>query len=174
MYLSVKQGDKAAFERNYAQVCCWARANCIPACTAFDPCLVLFACHAHGCCNHACLITTKCGAAPPCSLQLRVYYADARALLPPSDQEASLTALNLLRLLVQVGGGGGRAAEGMGAGCMCVPHVPCCYTYLLHRHCAVHGVHCCAQACPRGTLPSLCCSLPLSRAEPHRRVPHRA
>lgn len=51
VYLSVKQGDEAAFERNYAQ--------------------------------------------------LRVYYADARALLPPSDQEASLTALNLLRLLVQ-------------------------------------------------------------------------
>lgn len=33
--------------------------------------------------------------------QLRVYYADARTLLPPSDQEATLTGLNLLRLLVQ-------------------------------------------------------------------------
>lgn len=47
-------------------------------------------------------------AAPrPALLQLRVYYADARALLPPSDQEAALTALNLLRLLVQVGQRGG-------------------------------------------------------------------
>ena len=33
--------------------------------------------------------------------QLRVYYTDARRLLPPSDQEALLLSLNLLRLLVQ-------------------------------------------------------------------------
>ncbi|KAL4445895.1 hypothetical protein ABPG77_009094 [Micractinium sp. CCAP 211/92] len=48
--LAVRQGDEAAFERNYAQ--------------------------------------------------LRVYYSDARSLLPPSSQEAALTGLNLLRLLV--------------------------------------------------------------------------
>ncbi|KAL4425703.1 hypothetical protein ABPG75_009719 [Micractinium tetrahymenae] len=48
--LAVRQGDEAAFERNYAQ--------------------------------------------------LRVYYSDARGLLPPSPQEAALTGLNLLRLLV--------------------------------------------------------------------------
>lgn len=29
--------------------------------------------------------------------QLRVYYTDARGLLPPSDQEALLLSLNLLR-----------------------------------------------------------------------------
>lgn len=51
VFLSIKQGDEVAFERNFAQ--------------------------------------------------LRVYYGDARPLLPPSDQEATLTALNLLRLLVQ-------------------------------------------------------------------------
>ena len=51
VFLSIKQGDEAAFERNY--------------------------------------------------VQLRVYYGDARGLLPPSDQEATVTALNLLRLLVQ-------------------------------------------------------------------------
>lgn len=58
MLLSVRSGDEAAFERNYAQ--------------------------------------------------LRVYYGDARgaAGLAPSGQEASLTGLNLLRLLVQ-----GRTAE---------------------------------------------------------------
>jgi hypothetical protein len=33
--------------------------------------------------------------------QLRVYYADARGLLPSSDQEPLLLSLNLLRLLVQ-------------------------------------------------------------------------
>ncbi|GAB4816975.1 hypothetical protein N2152v2_004021 [Parachlorella kessleri] len=33
--------------------------------------------------------------------QLRVYYSDARRLLPPSNQEALLLSLNLLRLLVQ-------------------------------------------------------------------------
>lgn len=33
--------------------------------------------------------------------QLRVYYSDARPLLPPSTQEAQLLSLNLLRLLVQ-------------------------------------------------------------------------
>lgn len=52
VFLAVKQGDEAAFERNYAQ--------------------------------------------------LRVYYSDARGLagLAPSGQEATLTGLNLLRLLV--------------------------------------------------------------------------
>jgi hypothetical protein len=51
VYLSIKQGDEAAFERNYSQ--------------------------------------------------LRVYYSDARGLLAPSGQEAALSGLNLLRLLVQ-------------------------------------------------------------------------
>lgn len=52
VFLSIKQGDEAAFERNFSQ--------------------------------------------------LRVYYSDARGLagLPPSESEATLTALNLLRLLV--------------------------------------------------------------------------
>lgn len=59
----------------------------------------------------------------PAPLQLRVYYADARSLLPPSDQEASLTALNLLRLLVQVGAakqaaGGWAAAVCTARACM--------------------------------------------------------
>ncbi|KAK9831162.1 hypothetical protein WJX74_005703 [Apatococcus lobatus] len=34
-------------------------------------------------------------------MQLRPYYLDARSLMPPSQQEGTLTGLNLLRLLVQ-------------------------------------------------------------------------
>jgi hypothetical protein len=72
-----------------------------------SPCRVLIACHA-GSVSRPANTTLRpqhdlqlYTATPGISTQLRVYYADARALLPPSDQEASLTALNLLRLLVQ-------------------------------------------------------------------------
>lgn len=113
MYLSVKQGDEAAFERNYAQVGILTAMPRASRGHPSSPALALLASHA---CSKR--VHSKCPDAhtspPPPALplpQLRVYYADARALLPPSDQEASLTALNLLRLLVQVGEQGGIACS---------------------------------------------------------------
>ena len=120
VYLSVKQGDEAAFERNYAQVragaarhaaacshCAPCPATCRTSCPGCMPegnrqrCRMLPPLWSRSLATSCCTTTSTPPPWFPPPLQLRVYYSDARALLPPSDQEASLTALNLLRLLVQ-------------------------------------------------------------------------
>lgn len=96
--LAVRQGDEAAFERNYAQLRVYyrqaPRSSSPFSCLSNGPGVLQW--QGEQTLQRLWRLSPRI-----CALRLpRGPCSDARSLLPPSSQEAALTGLNLLRLLV--------------------------------------------------------------------------